>query len=64
MIFAIVVDMPKVELDVRLGNVHSSTEDHGDPGKPVFIVKCLIDASPIKTYDLSIEGISYNLKVY
>jgi len=54
----IVTYMPKVELDVRLGNVHSSTEDHGDPGKPVFIVKCLIDASPIATYDLSIEGIS------
>ena len=55
--------MPKVELDVSLGKVQSSTEGYGGSGKPMFILKCLIDAIPIKSFELSIEGISYSLKV-
>ena len=47
------LDMPKVELNVRLGKVRDVS---GGSTHPAFIIKCAIDASPLKSYDLSIEG--------
>ena len=47
------LDMPKVELNVRLGKIRDLS---GGSTHPAFIIKCAIDASPLKSYDLSIEG--------
>ena len=51
--------MPKVELEVNLGKIQSASSDY--EGSPVFIVKCLIDASPLDSVDLTIEGMLSNL---
>ena len=49
--------MPKVELEVNVGKIQTPTPDfEGSYSNPVFIIKCLIDASPLESYEVSIEG--------
>ena len=54
--------MPKVELEVNLGKIQTPTPNfEGSYSNPVFIIKCLIDASPLESYELSIEGMFLKL---
>ena len=49
--------MPKVELEVNVGKIQTPTPDYeGSYSNPVFIIKCLIDASPLESYEVFIGG--------
>ena len=61
-IFSLIQDKPKVDLEVNLGKIQTPTPNYeGSYSNPVFIIKCLIDASPLESYEISIEGMFLKL---
>ena len=49
-------DKPSLAVGVSLAKRRHSETGYTGSNEPVFIIKCVIDASPVEFYNLTVEG--------